>query len=58
MNKPQKVIRVTRSPLSLLRWALGLACGHEAWVTRAKRPTAKSALCPRGCGSSLKEPKP
>ena len=40
------VVRVDPSPMNRKRWCLQLSCGHEVWVTRVKRPTAKTANCP------------
>jgi hypothetical protein len=40
-----KVARVDQSPVNEKRWCLELACGHEAWVTSARRPTTKVYDC-------------
>lgn len=39
------VVRVTRSPMNPLRWALDLECGHEEWCTSKNRPVRKTVLC-------------
>lgn len=39
------VERVDRSPMNKLQWCVALQCGHEAWVTRKARPTAKRMRC-------------
>jgi hypothetical protein len=45
MRKAFEVLRVTLSPLNNRRWCLGLACGHELWVTAKRRPTRRTAVC-------------
>ena len=47
-NFKRQVLSVHQSPMNSRRWCLSLACGHEAWVTRLKRPTAKFVPC-EGC---------
>lgn len=49
-----RVVKVTQSPINAQRWALDLECGHEAWVTRLGRPTAKYANCEK-CTEREKE---
>lgn len=39
------VVRVTQSPMNKKRWSIDLSCGHEVWVTRSKKPTAKTMVC-------------
>ncbi len=41
----QKVIRVARSPMNPKQWCCDLACGHEKWVTAARKPTRKTLNC-------------
>jgi predicted aminopeptidase len=45
------VLRVDRSPMNGRRWALTLACGHEEWITSARKPTRKTARCSK-CAST------
>lgn len=40
-----KVVRVSQSPMNAQRWALDLACGHEEWVTRKRKPTMSMLPC-------------
>lgn len=47
-----KIERVDRSPMNPKRWCLELACGHEIWVTAARRPTHQTMECPHGCTDS------
>jgi transcription elongation factor Elf1 len=42
-----KVISVKQSPLNTLQWCIGLACGHDQWVTAKRRPTRKTLRCNR-----------
>ena len=49
-----RVVRVTQSPMNAQRWLLDLECGHEVWVTRRGRPTAKYANCEK-CTEREKE---
>lgn len=44
-KRSQEVVDVTQSPMNAKRWLVRLACGHEHWVTRARRPTAKRMPC-------------
>jgi hypothetical protein len=43
------VLRVGRSPMNAKRWLLSLSCGHEVWITAAKKPACKTAKC-QTCG--------
>jgi len=43
----RKVVKVTRSPMNPKRWSLDLECGHELWLTSDRKPSRKSALCPK-----------
>ncbi len=38
---------IRQSPLNEKQWNVELVCGHELWVTRSKRPTAKKFDCYR-----------
>ena len=42
-----RVESVKQSPLNERRWCLQLDCGHDTWVTAKRRPTAKTARCPK-----------
>lgn len=35
---PRRVVRVTQSPMNAKQWSLDLACGHDKWVTAARKP--------------------
>ena len=39
----KRVTSATQSPMNALRWSCELECGHEAWVTRTRKP--KRAAC-------------
>jgi hypothetical protein len=39
------VVRVDQSPMNAKRWTLMLSCGHEVWITAAKKPVRKTATC-------------
>ncbi len=43
------VVRIDQSPMNATRWVLILACDHEVWVTSKKRPTRRTAACPKVC---------
>lgn len=52
-------------PMNERRWLLALECGHEYWITRARRPRAHKAKClicatkpEPSTGSGSPEPKP
>ena len=45
MAEKQRVMRTDQSPLNPKRWCLTLACGHEAWITRVRRPQRKFFRC-------------
>lgn len=48
MGSPtRRVVSVDISPMNRARWCLTLACGHETWVTAARKPKTKEAECPR-----------
>jgi hypothetical protein len=36
-----KIVEATRSPLNLKQWMCRYECGHEGWITRARKPTGK-----------------
>lgn len=33
-----RIVQATQSPLNAKRWLVELACGHECWVTRVRKP--------------------
>ena len=41
------VRRVDQSPLNPKRWCITLSCGHEVWITAARKPTRMKAACER-----------
>lgn len=41
------VFKIRQSPLNALRWSVDLECGHELWVTSARKPKAKRMQCPQ-----------
>ncbi len=48
MKKIMKVVqRADRSPLNPRRWCLILTCGHEVWITSARRPNRVAVPCPK-----------
>ena len=52
MAEKQRVVRTDQAPLNPKRWCLTLSCGHEVWITRARRPSRKFFLC-RDCADIL-----
>jgi hypothetical protein len=40
-----KVKSADQSPMNAKRWCLELECGHDHWVTSARRPTTKVVDC-------------
>lgn len=51
----RRVLDATQSPTNDRRWSLSLECGHEQWVTAARRPIAKSSRC-ESCEDAADEP--
>lgn len=41
----QEVVRIDRSPMNPRRWCIELRCGHEVWVTAARRPQRMVMKC-------------
>lgn len=41
----KKVVRVDQSPMNKKRWCIELECGHETWVTAARRPKRQTIIC-------------
>jgi hypothetical protein len=51
----RRVLAVTRSALSAVRWCLALECGHEVWVTSPSSPRVGGfKRCPK-CGLATAE---
>jgi hypothetical protein len=46
------VVRIDQSPMNAKQWCVQLSCGHEEWVTRAKRPKIKVMVCSKCTGES------
>ncbi len=53
----QFVVEVHRSPLYPQRWCMGLACGHDVWVTSKTRPKRKTEECTKAMCAAREEGK-
>lgn len=40
-----RIESVKQSPLNARRWCLQLDCGHDQWMTSARRPTRQTIRC-------------
>jgi hypothetical protein len=52
----RKVIDVSQSPMNALRWLVKLECGHEAWLTRKKKPAQAKYTCLTCAGAQTGTP--
>ena len=50
-----RVESVKQSPMNEERWCLQLDCGHDEWVTSARRPTRQMIRCSRCVQKSRKD---
>lgn len=47
MPKRLQIVQSTQSPMNPKRWLATLACGHEQWISRSRRPAAgATVVCP------------
>lgn len=52
------VVRAYQSPLGAAQWLVTLECGHERWVTSAKKPReAHCHACEAKAGGNRRSPK-
>jgi hypothetical protein len=59
MSKWNKVVSCARSPLNAQRWLVRLECGHETWITSARKPKiGECPTCPRTPVRVVKEKTP
>ena len=48
------VVRSDQSPMNERRWCVELSCGHETWLTSARRPKVGKAV---ECAVCAEKPK-
>jgi hypothetical protein len=46
----RQVTRIDQSPMNPKQWCVQLSCGHDIYVTRAKKPKMKFHSCDKCAG--------